>query len=74
MSGLEYVGSLAILVLFFIVLVKLGEVFGKKQDPDIPEFGWPANESRADVLRSYKRYQKKKKKRKKTKKTRKRRK
>ena len=60
MSGLEYVGSLAILVLFFIVLVKLGEEFGKKQDPDIPEFGWPpaSEKERKRLLKSYSRYKK----------------
>ena len=62
MSGLEYIGSLAILIIFFYILVKVGPKHNEADD--LPEFGWPANESRADVLRSYKRYQKKKKKRK----------
>ena len=65
MSGLEYVGSLAILVLFFIVLVKLGEEFGKKEDPDVPLFGFPASEKASKRLpRSYNRYKKNKKKKK----------
>ncbi len=65
MSGLEYVGSLAILILFFIVLVKLGEEFGKDPDPDVPEFGWPASEKENKrLLKSYNRNKKNKKKKK----------
>ncbi len=70
MSGLEYVGSLAILVLFFIVLVKLGEEFGKNPEPDVPEFGLPpaSEKERKRLLKSYNRYKKNKKKKKRKKK------
>ena len=64
MSGLEYVGSLAILIIFFYILVKVGPKHNEADD--LPEFGWPANEKKGKrLLRSYKRYQKKRKKRRK---------
>ena len=67
MSGLEYVGSLAILILFFIVLVKLGEEFGKNPEPDVPEFGFPpaSEKERKRLLKSYNKYKKNKKKKRK---------
>jgi hypothetical protein len=37
MNGLEYFGALALLGVFFFILVNLG----KEEDPDIPEFGFP---------------------------------
>ena len=37
MNGLEYFGALALLGVFFFILVNLG----KEEDPDIPEFGLP---------------------------------
>ncbi len=67
MSGLEYVGSLAILILFFIVLFKLGEEFGKNPEPDVPEFGFPpaSEKERKRLLKSYNKYKKNKKKKRK---------
>ena len=57
MSGLEYIGALAILAVFFYILVNTGPEHNEADD--LPDFGLPATKKKKKKKRSTKSKKKK---------------